>query len=121
MTNPQDTIPHYDSRDSEWVAWHKKLLQFGYKKQEANEVFIQAFTQRAGSQANTYTLRSYAKTQGFTIDGGYLGGAVDAVGGTGAGIGKMFTNFSTFVVLAIALGCLLIGFVVWNTIKPDNE
>jgi hypothetical protein len=120
MSNPQNTIPHFDSTDAEWIAWHKALKAYGYKKQEANEMFISAFSVRANQElggANTYRLREYAKSQGFSIDGGYVGATVDAWGGIGKGIGSMFSSFALFIVLAVFLGILVIGFVLWNTLK----
>lgn len=119
MTNPSDNIPHFDSKDSEWIAWYKSLRKYGYSKDEANQAFLQAFANRAGDGANTYRLGEFAKKQGFSIDRGYLGGMVDAVGGTSKGIGKMFSNFSGIIALAVILGCFILGFVVYNTIKEQ--
>jgi len=121
--DPNKNIPSSLASDDEWIQWHKALKSYygGFfgvmSKEEINIKFLQAFEQRAGDQANTYALSTYAQNQGFTIDRGISAYTYDAVAGTYEGIGSGFMSIGTLAVFAVLLVTAGIGYTIYSIMK----
>lgn len=122
--NPNNNIPSLLSTDSEWISWHKQLKSYyggwlfpALSKEEINIKFLQAFNNRAGDQANTYALKQYAESQGFSIDRGISGVLYDPLADTAGGVSKGIGSIGVFVALAVILVAVGIGFTIFQIMK----
>ncbi len=109
--DPATQIPDYNATSGEWILWHKSLLAYGYSKQDANMVWLNAFNQYAKDLAiaNDYTLRNYAQTQGMNVaDYSVLSGAYDLSVNTGKGVSGFFGSLGTGFALGTVVFVLLI-------------
>jgi hypothetical protein len=112
--------PNQQSSDAIWIQWHKDLKSVLGKK-TADSVFLAYWTARGMDFANTHALRDYASGEGFTIDGGIIGGVLDGVYGIADNIGDVFKvgKYVTYAVLFIIIAGA--GMLIFNIAKQPIE
>lgn len=76
--DPSLHIPTSDTTAEQWVIWHKSLRKW-FSKNEANDIWLRFWNQRAGagSSADLHSLRSYMETQGVNITSNLAGDIAD--------------------------------------------
>lgn len=126
---PVKTVPNKLSTDQEWMNWYR-ALKGRYGLDPAIDLFLYAFRKRASSEANSVQLRKFAQSEGFSIDGGILGGISDTLTGAGefmqgvlgkiSGTGKIILWVVIAVVLIIAIGIARKPEAFTSFIKPKT-
>jgi hypothetical protein len=109
--DPADDIPSFNSTSAEWIEWHKQMLAFGYPKETANKIWLRAFNQYASDQweANDYTLRNYASSQGMNVQGySVVSGAYDSSIDTGKSLSKGVGTIGTMFALGIFVTVIIV-------------
>ena len=123
---PEENVPKLNSTDSDWIMWHKAFkAEFG--KKQANLYFLKAWKLRNkdgllfSGKANTTELRDYLKSQGISVEQGYLSYVTDLADDTM----DMFTSImgtartSAMVVGAIVL--IVLVYVIVQVVKRPQE
>lgn len=108
--------PSITSDAAQWIQWHKDLVDtFG--KKTANSLFLAFWTKRKSSGANTTELRTYAQSQGFSIEGTAISGIIDGAYGFVDSIGDIFQvgKYVGIGVVVILVGGL--GLLVYNVAR----
>jgi hypothetical protein len=117
MTNVQLNEPSIKSNDAQWIQWHKDLKGV-FGKKTANSLFIAFWKKRQSSAANTTSLRTYAKGQGFKIEGdSVISGVIDSSYDFIDGIGDMLKigKYATIGVIGILV--IGLGMTIFNIAK----
>jgi hypothetical protein len=120
MTDPSKRIPGVTANSAQWIAWHKAMLKFGYAKDDANALFLEAFSKSGSYDANDYNLREYVQTQGFEITGGLGSSAYDGAIDTYSAFDNILPNISGFVLVGVIIVIAIFGFVGYQLFKNDE-
>jgi hypothetical protein len=120
-------IPDKDSKDSEWITWHKMLVK-GYGRDRANDAFTVAFSYLASSSAKTNDLRAYGKTVGLDLDTNLSQDAArivktvkSSVGGVFSSIGGIFKTTRTVIIIVIILCLVPVFMLLFNVARKPGE
>ena len=65
-TNPVDSIPKFNDTSTNWLEWHKILVD-NFGKKEANQLWLKAWGIRGSTSISDNTLRDYMKKQGVNL------------------------------------------------------
>jgi hypothetical protein len=96
-----DSMPTKTSSGAEWQEWYK-ALKSRLGKKEANSIWLEGWSLRAGSgsHASTNELRTYMKKQGINIDANILEDITD--------VGMSLVNFGSGIVKTGIIGGMVV-------------
>ena len=127
MVDLLHNLPSTKWDDNQWIVWHGSVKkEFG--KNDANDVFLEAFNARkgysgiTGSNANTSKLRGYMKKQGVEIGSdGLMSSPKDMFySATGFMESAFGTGKTIFMVVGIVMFLLVVLFL-FNVAKNPGQ
>jgi hypothetical protein len=120
-------IPTKDSKDVDWIQWHKMLVK-GLGRDRANQTFTVAFAYLASSSAKTNDLRNYGNTVGLDLDTNLVQDAArivttvqESIGGVFDKIGGIFRTSKYIVLIVVALILMPVFMLLFNVAKKPGE